>query len=67
MTKDVVDASDLRVPNPNKGLSGENFFRVAVELPEEIHSYCQTRPDEHKDFHKACGAMSVKYHQGRLR
>lgn len=65
-TKDVVDASDLRVPNQNSGLSVGSFFRTAIELPDDVHSYCQSRPDEHKDFLKACEAMSVKYYQGKL-
>jgi len=60
-SKDVVDSTELRKPNPNVPLSKDNFFRTTVTLPEEVHNFCSSKPDEHKDFQKACEAMSVKY------
>jgi len=65
-SKDVVDASELRKANPNKALSKDNFFRTTVSLPEEVHQFCSSKPDEHKDLQKACEAMSVKYSSGKL-
>lgn len=65
-SKDVVDATELRKCNPNIALSKDNFFRTVVTLPEEIHNFCSTKPDEHKDFQRACEAMSVKYSEGKL-
>jgi len=65
-SKDVVDATELRKPNPNAALSKDNFFRTTVTLPEEVHKFCSSKPDEHKDLQKACEAMSVKYSSGKL-
>jgi len=65
-SKDVVDATELRKPNPNMALSKDNFFRTTVTLPDEVHNFCSSKPDEHKDLQKACEAMSVKYSSGKL-
>ena len=64
VTKDVVDASDLRSANPNGPLSISNLFRTTIELPPELHDFCRTRPDQHKDLQRACEAISVKYDNG---
>lgn len=64
LTKDVVDASDLRSSNPNGSFSISNLFRTTIELPPELHDFCRTRPDEHKDLQRACEAISVKYDNG---
>jgi len=66
LTKDVVDASDLRSSNPNGPFSISNLFRTTIELPPELHDFCRTRPDEHKDLQRACEAISVKYDNGKL-
>ena len=66
LTKDVVDASDLRSSNPNGSFSISNLFRTTIELPPELHDFCRTRPDEHKDLQRACEAISVKYDNGNL-
>jgi len=66
LTKDVVDASDLRSSNPNGSFSISNLFRTTIELPPELHDFCRTRPDEHKDLQRACEAISVKYDNGKL-
>jgi len=64
--KDVVMASDLRRSNPNGPFSISNLFRTTIELPPELHDFCRTRPDEHKDLQRACEAFSVKYDNGKL-
>ena len=66
ITKDVVMASDLRSANPNGPFSISNLFRTTIELPPELHDFCRTRPDEHKDLQRACEAISVKYDNGNL-
>ena len=66
LTKDVVDASDLRSSNPNGPFSISNLFRTTIELPPELHDFCRTRPDEHKDLQRACEAISVKYDNGNF-
>lgn len=65
-TKDVVDVSDLRCVNPNGPLTISNLFRTTIELPTELHDFCRTRPDEHKDLQRACEAISVRYDNGKL-
>lgn len=66
LTKDVVDASDLRSSNPNGSFSISNLFRTTIELPPELHDFCRTQPDQHKDLQRACEAISVKYDNGKL-
>ena len=62
----MIDAVDLRKPNENKPLSVESFSRVVVNLPTDLHEYCQANDHVHADFIKACKAMSCRYDDGKL-
>jgi len=63
---DVFEEKSLRVPNPNPCLSGTDFFKAEVEIPEDLHEFCKTHSDAHRDFQKACEAMTIQYINGRL-
>ncbi|CAG5105041.1 Oidioi.mRNA.OKI2018_I69.chr1.g1781.t2.cds [Oikopleura dioica] len=65
-TSDVFEYSNLRTLNTSTPLSSEDFHKCQVVIPEELHAYCENNPDAHRDFAKACEAMSVRYHAGRI-
>ena len=63
---DVFEEKSLRVPNANPCLSGTDFCKAEVEIPEELHEFCNTHSDAHRDFQKACEAMSIHYIDGMI-
>jgi len=63
---DVFEGQSLRQPNTNPCLSSDDFFKAEVEIPQELHEFCQTHSDAHRDFQKACEAMTIQYMNGRL-
>jgi len=63
---DVFDGECVRAPNPNACLSGTDFFKVEVDIPQALQPYCAAHAHAHRDFQKACEAMSVSYIDGRL-
>lgn len=61
---DVFDGECVRAPNPNACLSGTDFFKVEVDIPQALQPYCAAHAHAHRDFQKACEAMSVSYMDG---
>lgn len=66
LTKDVVDAADLRQPNTNQSLSSQSFTRAVVDVPSDLHDYCANTGSIHADFQRACEAFSCEYTNGQL-
>jgi len=66
IAKDVFELSALRYPNNNKCLTSDNIHRTEVEIPDDLINYCESHKDEHIEFRKSCGAMSVRYNNGKL-
>ena len=63
---DVFEGQSLRQPNMNPCLSSDDFFKAEVEIPQELHEFCQTHSDAHRDFQKACEAMTIQYINGTV-
>lgn len=65
-SSDVFEEKNLRVPNTNPCLSGTDFCKATIDIPEELHEFCNTHSDAHRDFQKACEAMTIHYIDGHL-
>lgn len=63
-SSDVFEEKSIRIPNTNPCLSGTDFYKAEVEIPEELHEFCNTHSDAHRDFQKACEAMTIQYLNG---
>ncbi|CBY21731.1 unnamed protein product [Oikopleura dioica] len=65
-TSDVFEYANLRILNSSTPMSAEDFHKCSVIVPDELQDYCENNPDAHRDFAKACEAMSVRYIAGKL-
>ena len=67
LTKDVVDAADLRQANTNQTLSSQSFTRVVVDVPTDLADFCsKSSAQVHSDFQRACEAFSCQYSEQKL-
>ncbi|TRY72925.1 hypothetical protein DNTS_011399 [Danionella cerebrum] len=57
---EIVTAERIRPVNPNTPSSQSSFYKIPVEVPEDLRDICLTE-NIHKDFRKAIGANCIFY------
>lgn len=63
---DIFEKKYIRLANPNPTFRVSHFVHTEIDIPHDLHDYCQIHPQCHKDLGKALNAVNLSYSKGKL-